>query len=84
MSTLRMSAVKAETGHRSHISIYNVIKAGIFTKPVPSGERSVGRPDYKVKVINQVRVAGQKDDQIKELVNRLHTKQTTIANGVRG
>lgn len=31
MSILRMPAVKAEIGHRSHSSIYNAIRAGLFT-----------------------------------------------------
>lgn len=78
MSILRMPAVKAETGHRSHASIYTAIKAGTFTRPVPIGERSVGWPDYEVKAINQARIAGQTDDQIKELVNRLHAKRIEL------
>ena len=76
MSILRMPAVKAETGHRSHASIYNAIKAGLFTKPVPIGQRSVGWPDYEIKAINAARIAGQPDDAIKALVNRLHAKRT--------
>lgn len=59
MSILRMPAVKAETGHRSHASIYNAIRAGLFTKPVPIGERSVGWPDGEVKAINAARIAGK-------------------------
>ena len=78
MSILRIPAVKAETGHRSHASIYTAIKAGLFTKPVPIGERSVGWPDYEVKAINTARIAGQTEVQIKELVNRLHAKLTTL------
>ena len=78
MSILRMPAVKAETGHRSHASIYTAIKAGLFTKPVPIGERSVGWPDYEVSAINRARIAGQTDDQIKELVNRLHAKRIEL------
>ena len=76
MSILRMPAVKAETGHRSHASIYNAIRAGLFTKPVPIGLRSVGWPDYEIKAINAARIAGQPDDAIKALVNRLHAKRT--------
>lgn len=76
MSILRMPAVKAETGHRSHASIYNAVKAGTFTKPVCIGARSVGWPDYEVKAINQARIAGQTDDQIKDLVARLHVNRT--------
>ena len=78
MSILRMPAVKAETGHRSHASIYNAIKAGTFTRPVPIGQRSVGWPDYEVKAINAARIAGQPDDAIKALVNRLHAKRIEL------
>ena len=79
MSILRMPAVKAETGHRSHASIYNAIRAGLFTKPVPIGERSVGWPDFEVSAINAARIAGQSDDAIKALVNRLHAKRIELA-----
>lgn len=78
MSILRMPAVKTETGHRSHASIYSAIRAGLFTKPVPIGERSVGWPDYEVSAINTARIAGQSEGQIKELVNRLHAKRTAL------
>ena len=76
MSILRMPAVKAETGHRSHASIYNAIRAGLFTKPVPIGERSVGWPDGEVKAINAARIAGKSAAEIRELVQRLHAKRT--------
>ena len=79
MSMFRMPAVKAETGHRSHASIYNAIKAGTFTKPVPIGQRSVGWPDYEVKAINAARIAGKSETEIKELVNRLHAKRAEQA-----
>lgn len=75
MSILRMPAVKAETGWRSHASIYNAINAGLFTEPVKIGERSVGWPDDEVKALCAARIAGQSDDQIRELVNRLHIKR---------
>jgi prophage regulatory protein len=76
MSMLRMPAVKAETGHRSHASIYTAITAGLFTKPVPIGPRSVGWPDYEVKAINTARIAGKSEADLRELVNRLHAKRT--------
>ncbi len=79
MSIIRMPEVKAETGHRSHASIYNAIRAGLFTKPVHIGERSVGWPDHEVRAINAARIAGQSEAQIRELVNRLHAKRTEQA-----
>ena len=73
-----MPSVMAETGHRSHATIYNAIKAGLFTKPVSIGERSVGWPDYEVQAINAARIAGQSETQIKDLVARLHVKRMAL------
>jgi prophage regulatory protein len=74
-----MPAIKAETGHRSHASIYNAVRAGLFTKPVPIGQRAVGWPDYEVKAINTARIAGKSEAEIRELVNILHAKRAEIA-----
>ena len=73
-----MPAVKAETGHRSHASIYTAIKAGLFTTGIAISQRSVGWPDYEVFAINRARIAGQTDDQIKDLVSRLHAKRIEL------
>jgi len=74
-SILRKTKVKAETGHRSHASIYNAIKAGTFTKPVQIGQRSVGWPSDEVQAINAARIAGKSDVDIRELVNILHLRR---------
>ena len=79
MSIYRMPAVKAETGHRSHASIYNAIKNGTFTQPVQIGQRSVGWPDHEVKAINAARIAGKSETEIKELVIRLHAQRVELA-----
>ena len=79
MSILRMPAVKAETGHRSHASIYNAIKAGLFTKPVKIGQRSVGWVMTEVQAINAARIAGKSETEIRELVTRLHAKRLELA-----
>ncbi len=79
MSIFRMPAVKAETGHRSHASIYNAIKAGLFTKPVQIGQRSVGWPSSEVQAINAARIAGRSEAEIRELVKRLHAKRLEIS-----
>lgn len=75
MAIVRLPAVKAETGWRSHASIYNAINAGLFTKPVNIGQRSVGWPDDEVKALCAARIAGLSEDQIRELVNILHSKR---------
>jgi len=79
MSILRMPAVKAETGHRSHTSIYNAIKAGLFTKPVPIGQRSVGWPSEEVLALNAARIAGKSETHIRALVRSLHEKRTELS-----
>ena len=79
MSILRMPAVKAETGHRSHASIYNAIRDGLFTTGVAIGQRAVGWPDYEVSALVSARIAGKSDAEIRELVNRLHAKRAELA-----
>lgn len=78
MQILRMESVKAATGHKSHASIYNAIREGLFTRPVPIGSRAVGWPDYEVKALCQARVAGWTVDSIKRLVCDLHAKREQI------
>lgn len=75
MSILRMPAVKAETGHRSHASIYTAIRAGLFTKPVQIGQRAVGWPSDEVQAIIDARTAEKSEAEIRELVERLHAQR---------
>ena len=79
MNILRMPAVKAETGHRSHASIYNAIKVGLFTTGVAIGQRSKGWPSDEVQAINAARIAGKSETEIRELVARLHAKRLQLA-----
>jgi prophage regulatory protein len=78
MAIWRIQTCKAEAGYRSNASIYNLIRDGLWTKPVPIGQRSVGWPDDEVRALNAARIAGKSDDEIRELVNRLHTKRSTL------
>jgi len=75
-----MTAVLAETGLNSHATIYGDIHAGLFTVPVQIGERAVGWPDTEVKAILAARIAGKTDDQIRELVNKLHNARMAGTN----
>ena len=79
MTILRMPAVKVETGHRSHASIYTAIKAGLFTTGVAIGQRAKGWPSFEVQAINAARIAGKTDDDIRELVKRLHANRAELA-----
>lgn len=75
MAILRICEVTAISGHRSKTSVYNAVQAGLFTKPVAIGLRSVGWPDYEVEAVTAARVAGQPDEAIRALVNKLHAQR---------
>ena len=75
MAILRISGVTAITGHRSKTSVYNAVQAGLLTKPVSIGLRSVGWPDYEVEAVTAARVAGQPEEAIRALVSKLHAQR---------
>ena len=78
MEIWRIQVVKAATGYRSTASIYNNINAGLWTKPVRIGQRSLGWPSDEVVAVNKARVAGATDEQLRQLVIRLHAKRTNL------
>ena len=78
MAIWRIETCKAEAGYRSNASIYNLIRDGLWTKPVPIGQRSVGWPDDEVRMLCAARIAGKADGEIRELVKRLHAKRAEL------
>ena len=82
MNIWRLETCKAATGYRSTASIYQLIKKGLWPKPVNINVRSVGWPSDEVIAINAARIAGRTDDQIRELVERLHAKRIELCNSV--
>ncbi len=75
MTMLRMDGVLSRTGQRSKSAIYCAAREGLFTKPVKIGSQTTGWPDYEVETIVAAQVAGQTKDEIRELVNQLHTQR---------
>lgn len=69
---LRLPTVLRERG-RSRSAHYLDIRAGLFTRPVAIGLRSVGWPASEVVALNAARIAGKSDDEIRELVAQLET-----------
>lgn len=67
---LRLPAVKAQSGY-SRSTIYLRISQGLWTRPVSLGARSVAWPASDVEALNAARIAGQSDDDIRKLVQRL-------------
>ena len=66
----RRPIVEQATGD-SRSTIYRKIKQGLFTKPVQIGGERVAWPANEVTAINQARIAGKSDEEIKQLVIEL-------------
>ena len=80
MNKWRLETCKAATVYRSTASIYHLIKKVLWPKPVNIKVRSVGWPDTEIVAINAARIAGQTDDQIRELVQSLQAKRNDLFN----
>jgi len=67
---LRIPAVKFESG-LSRSTIYLRVSQGLWTKPVSLGARAVGWPSDEVEAINEARIAGKTDEEVRALVVKL-------------
>jgi prophage regulatory protein len=75
---LRLPAVLRERG-RSRSTHYLDIQQGLFTRPVSIGARAVGWPEHEVTTLNDARIAGKSDDEIRALVTRLEAARKAVA-----
>lgn len=75
---LRLPAVLRERG-RSRSTHYLDIQQGFFTRPVSIGARAVGWPENEVAALNDARIAGKSDDEIRALVARLEAARKAVA-----
>jgi len=82
MLILRLPEVKRVLGHRADASVYNAIRAGLFTTGVAIGQRAKGWPDYEAQAVATARVAGKNDSEIRDLVKALHARRTEVFAGV--
>lgn len=78
---LRLPAVKAETGS-SRSTIYLRIQQGLWPKPIKLGPRSIGWPSAEVAAINDARIAGFTDDEIRALVNKLEFARKSAGKAI--
>lgn len=73
----RRNVVEQATGD-SRSTIYRKIKQGLFTKPVQIGGERVAWPANEVQAINQARIAGKSDEEIKQLVIELEAARAGV------
>ena len=84
MTLLRLEQVKTTFGYKSHSSIYNLIRDGLFPTPIKIGIRSVGWLDTEVNGICAARVAGVTEERIKRLVKELEDRRMTAFDDLGG
>jgi len=75
MKLLRIGEAKAKIGYRSNTTVYQGIRAGLWTKPVRIGSKSSAWPEGEIDEICRARVAGLTNDQLRRLVDELHAKR---------
>jgi prophage regulatory protein len=71
---LRIEAARALTGD-SRGSFYTKISQGLMVKPIKIGPRAAAVMASEVEAINGARIAGKSDDDIRELVAKLHEQR---------
>jgi len=77
---LRKPHVVARTG-LSKTTIYLRVRNGLFTKPVPLGPRAVGWPSSEVTTLNAARISGKSDEEIRKIVDELHSARKNAWQG---
>ena len=79
MATIwRLPQALAESG-KTRSPWYQDIQRGLMTKSVKLGRRAAGWPAIEVQAINQARIAGKTEQQIHDLVERLHQARQVSA-----
>lgn len=71
---LRMPAVMGATG-LARPTIYLRIKDGLFPTPVKLSERAVAWPENEIASLNDARISGRSDAEIRMLVSSLQAKR---------
>jgi prophage regulatory protein len=67
---IRLPGVLDRSGNRRSTH-YNLIRDGLMVPPINIGERARAYPQHEIEAIIEARIAGQSDQQIRELVTRL-------------
>lgn len=77
----RFPQTLVETG-QSRSGLYASVAKGLFVRPIKIGPRASGFPSHEVHAIVAARVAGQTDEQIRALVQRLEEQRLVAASAL--
>lgn len=75
----RLPQLLARRG-RGRSAHYNDITKGLWTRPVQIGARCAAWPAHESDALIRARIAGANDDDIRQLVERLHTDRMAAAS----
>jgi prophage regulatory protein len=78
-SLLKLPAVLAMRAE-SRTTFYNKIKDGLVTPPVQLGANSVAWPEGEIVMLNEAKIAGQSDDEIRALVRKLVVQRQNLSS----
>lgn len=67
---LKVTEASAKTC-KSKSGFYAEVKAGTLPPPVKTGIRAVAWPEHELDAINTARIAGQSNEEIRQLVERM-------------
>jgi len=81
MKLLREPEVNALTGRKRSANRLDIAN-GLMTQPVHIGTNAIAWPEHEILAINTARVAGRTDDDIRQLVTRLHTQRATADQAI--
>lgn len=74
---LRLRGVIAFSG-QSRSNIYLHVNQGLFPKPVKLGLKAAGWPEDEIRAINQARIAGKSQEDIRNLVKKLEDARKAV------
>lgn len=57
---------------------------GLFPKLVSLGPRAVGIAEHDINQIARARIAGLPDDELRKIVNKIHTERARLAAELTG
>ena len=78
MKLIRLPNVLERIG-KSRSGTYADIASGLLTTPVRIGLRAVAFPEHEIDAVVAARIAGRSQDEIRELVSRLHAQRKEAA-----
>ena len=77
---LRLKEVSTATG-LARSTIYLYVSKGLFPSPVKLGERIIGWEASIIESLNNARIQGKSNAEIKKLVEKLESQRNTTDQG---